>query len=517
MEDIRTIINALLKRKKVIIISIITIVSLTLIFKLATTYALLSVSASGEGISSSKITVYTSSDSANRKATGVGLQIVKRDTKSIIVASSNTVKTQTQVSIPWYGYATTSVILRSDKNADKIEYANNFKEGCATYNSITKKLTGFECSNSAFLQPYQGSNGRDQGQTLSVSYDIAQPYLGGVIAITNGTDADHPITVLDKTGKYATYNIPDEIDEDNISSLKLFSHTSSSTDGRFVIVDGNTGDVYLGTPQETMRSVDYIRHAAPNNYNPDFQKTLCALTGDIVYCYRAEYAIGDIDRSINPPVDTMTTYSYQNEESSTLELDENLLTDEFYATSNGKLYGKRFKKLYTFNIIGETIVSKELAQNIDSGVAGDDFYYVQQGGLYKISDNNPDAHQVFSSSNITLKQAYISDEKIFMLGSITGGKSTTYAYKLNDENNTNPGTRIIDLFPTASDKLSGVTNQDMIGNELFITIPIALNKNARTAAEMVDQDKLEASKQKITNELGILGIDTTAVKVTYYY
>lgn len=464
----------------------------------------------------SGITVYASSDSGTSVAGGVGLLIVPRDTKSLIV-STNSGSVQSKLQIPWYGFVTKSVELTRDKNAEKIAFRSTTASTCVSYSPALERLSYFDCDNPVSLVWYNApSTGRWSVKLLSLlSYpnQEALPYMGGVIGISSMYGGETPIpdiTVVTSKGKKIYLKAPRNIDQVSLSQSRIVTDTSDPNNSRFVIV-GRTGITYLATPNLQNKTVEYKEVPAPDNYNPVRNSTECTINDETVYCYRGVGAIGDSTIEGANLADfkpSVTVASFGGGSERNYEVIDLPVADEIYATNTGKLYAKSYKKLFYLEQKGDKLTPVELSQNVDSASAERNVYFVQDGSVYQVDDGTHNSHRLFYSPNVNVKAVYAADGKVFAIGSTYFDPSVTYAYKLTGDDNVFPGDRLIDLFPSESEIPEMVSN-DLVGTTLSVQLNVPMR--SQSAGEVA------VRKTAVIDYLQSRGVpvDPNRIKFTY--
>lgn len=472
------------------------------------------------------VVTYASSDAENTKAGGAGLLLVSRETKSLLVTAGTRIKTQTKVEIPWYGFTDKKVTLTQDTNAEKVAYQSMTGTTCASYNPQLDKLLYYACRNPKTILKYDTpSNGAWTNKKVADIYysnGEPKPYMGGVIGIAHvhATDAKEQgdIIYTTESGKAVPYEAPEETDHETINGAKLFTDTYDPTNNRFILVD-QLGDIYLGTPSGS--SVTYEKIPAPDNYDSSYNETHCAIKDESAYCYRGKSAVGDanhdasLDKSAGYEI-VSTSFADNSPVTSTITGAEGVLNIDGIYVANGQIYAKVYKKLYRLDMLNGSYVMNEMLQNVDSVSGGNDLYAIQDKGVYKLDKTTSDFHQVFYSDNILPKTVYAVSDKVFIVGNTKGNTRTTYAYALNNERNTTPGKRMIDLLPLKSGVLTGSTDNDFVGNRMLVTLPVITTKATRGQSG-IDTGEMEARKVDVLNALRAqdISIDEENIQFTY--
>jgi hypothetical protein len=445
--------------------------------------AFMFVAVSGE-TNNAQLATYTVTDGTTKRMGGSGLFIVPRSTQGIIVSAGDNIKTQTKVDIPWFGIAFQSVQLNADKNADKVAFAGPETGICAAYAATTDKLSYYDCQTPTALMQYQTpDDGKWVNKSVAslayISSQVLPPYMGGVIGITPGSQNDPSIPSGESHGiegvsvtatsvdKKVSYNAPSEINAENIAGLRLFTDTNNPNNDKFVLVDA-FGTIYLASPATDGKTVEYNRISPPEDYNYRYNQTICSLEDGTVYCYRGSTGIKSDGKSATtkPSVVQLT---FTDGVVNTADVQGADVLDGFYATTTGKLYGKNGKSLYSIESSSGKYSASKLIQTPEGVATDDKLYFVQDNGVYELDDTTHSSHQVFYSSNITIKSIYPVDGKLYVFGATKNSKAIS-AYLVNTSSDTAPGKRLIDILPLSGDDISGITSSDLVGDKVLIKL-----------------------------------------------
>lgn len=483
-------------------------------------------------IDANTIVTYAASDKPNKEVGKTGIMLVPRDTKSLVVTSGANIKTEANVDIPWYGFADKKVELRRDKNATKVAYRSTVGAECATYDPQRDGLSYYDCDNAKNLVNYQTPNvGIWQNKQIASFYypnGKALPYLGGVIGLSRSnlnyseegvfytklpTAGD--ITVISSTGQSSTLNSPDSItDKSQFNFSGLYTNTNNPRDKHFVIATVK-GDIYIGTPTGG-KTVDYHRIAAPVDYDSSHNQTLCSLYDQGVYCYRGKTAYGDVSPNFDYSKVTgsqIVHYSYMDKSVQTTKLTKDLFAlGQFQTTIGGELYATYYKELYRFVKSNDTYTAEPISQNANAIAAADVMYYIQDKGVFAVDQTDKTtSYQVFYSKNVIPKSLYAVAGKLYIIGSIPGDESVTYAYLLGSDDDTQPGNRAIDILPIASKDLPGAYLNDLVGQRVFVMLDLNVTTSKPTSAE------IEEKKRQIVQKLSLYGSSINASNIQFAY
>lgn len=515
-------VTLILKYKKIIAITGGVILLLFFIIRIMSSYAVIYIDTASSFKPTNQV-LYTSSDATTQKSllSVFNLHLIPRDTKSIIVTASSSIKTQSELTLPWYGYAYKEVSLVHDKNAEKVAFNSTLSALCATYDGDSRLLS-YTCESPDSLSEYTAPEaGLWQNNKIADLYydDATAPYMGGIIGLSPSESTDvsqkSDIVAVTKEGRIIFYNTPDDFDTATINQARIFTDINDPTSNRFVLVDIQ-GNIYLGAPQEASGKVDYRQIPPPEKYNPDFNQTFCTVNGDTVQCYRGSSILGEQPDNFDPTnyaPDSLAELSFTDESINTRSVrnDSSVSLYNFYSTTSGQLFAKSSKKLYHLKKENNQYTLNEISQNVDSATGGKSLYFIQDNGVFEVDPKTLDSHQVFHSSRVIPKKLYSSANTLFIIGNVEGINGVTYAYRLTDENNTGSGKRIIDIIPANPlQQLPDTNSLDLVGDRVQIQLHLESRNNTKS-------DVLDEKKLNIIEALRARGVDTDKLTFSFTY
>lgn len=523
MTQISKIISWIITHKRASIVLFLLVIAVLSVYSFLSSNAVIVVTP-GESSLNMKITTFASTDAGTDKIGGSGLMFVARNTKSLIVTTDDERKTQIPLDIPWFGYLEVKVNFVMDKNADKIAFDSIFSPTCVTYSTRLRSLLAYQCSSPSALMQYQtpkSSTWRNIAVASSLYYpnSTAKPYNGGLLGIAP-TQADSPelttspLVFTNDSGQTLYYKPPDDLGNDSFDRAVVYTNPRNPKDTRFVLVSGD-GSVYLATPTGSQGAVKYSKFSpSVETYSEVPHETICRIAGDDVFCYQGRIQAGF--KTSKKTDDVISHYSFEKGHVDSVSVGQSLSLENLFVTNDGKIYGKQYKKLLRFTKTNDRYRTTEIAQNIDSGSASDtSMYYVQNGDVYLVNDTNA-AHLVFHSDNIMVKTVFVADNQVFLLGMVNNSNDKSLqGYVINNEDNTSPGKRIIDLLPVASGQLPYTVSQKLVGNTLQVGLVVTIAKipgDDNTPVSVIDE-----RKQAVLNALKNQGIDTNHLTVQFTY
>ncbi len=466
------------------------------------------------------LSTYVSTDSGITKTNNTtGLMLVSRNTKSLIVKKSDYVKTQVDVDFPWYGFVSKKINFQEDQNATKVAYKSTTGAECMTYSEELDMLSYYDCRNPKTILKYNTPKNKSWSASvvarLYYANGKATPYMGGVIGLADYSESKtassrYSIVYTKPNGKILNYSAPELLTiSSSMQGVQIFTDIGDSTNSRFVVVDPN-GTIFLGTPQDD--NVTYTTIKKPENYTEN-NNTLCSVHADRVVCYRGQSPVGDVeDTSMLKKIAgfSITSSNFDGTNQDTYKLENFGEPVDTISEVNGQLYGKAYKKLFSFDKKGDTYSAKELAQNVDSIAATDTLYYIQNDSIYAYSSEAKSANQVFHSPLLKLRTLLGTDSKLFFTARTIETSTVTYAYRLESSKNTS--SRLIDKLPIAID---GTYSIDLVGNRLSITLS-DVTRLVETR-QIVDQNKLSAAKDEFISKLTTSGINLNTIELEFLY
>ena len=458
-----------------------------------------------------EFTVYTSSNYGTKELGKPGLHIVPRNIKSIIAQAGKNIRTQSQITIPWYGYAAKDIELKVDKNADKIAYKSSLDNPCGVYSDKLNRMSQYSCFNSNSLVYY---NTPEKGEwTIEKIADMFYPnytpaaYMGGLLGVgyLRNSDVIPPSNVISvsDTGEINYLKNPEGVDINKITEAGIFTDKHDQANNRFAFVTAD-GIIYLGVPK-SKTDVEYTKITPPKDYDPNTQQTLCDVNGDFVTCHRGlSPNLGDADIDFDSIKPNIVTLNFTDSSTEILNVGRLLTLDNIAVTNDGLIYGKNHKKLFFFEKKDTQYNTVELSQNIDGIAAGDQLTFLQDNGVFTVDPASRNLYQIFYSNNIQPKRLFSASGKVFIIGKVPGDKNSSYAWVLNDEDNANNGNRLIDKLPSSPDALE-YGDTDFVGN--VINIKVLTDRSSTTQG-------IHNTKQTTLDYLDSIGVDTGKLQLS---
>lgn len=505
---------------------VLAIAAITVVY-LFTQYSVVSLSLSGiKGESNVTATTTTSAHSV----LGIGdLYIVPRGTNVLVVADGDYRKTVVPVDIPWYSFTQASAEIVDDTNADKVAFHNTSSTACNAYHIKSESLLSYNCNRADTLQKYSTKDWQNNKfANLDPNLRSIKPFRGGVIGILYNANSDAnyigPIVTVDQSGKLSSHSAPRDIDMTVLNLATIYTDTKNPANDRFVL-SAWTGELYLGIIGRG-GNVTYEKINPVEDYNPSLNRNLCELHDDRVTCFTGEVdgvvvpeegpdgSTGDEPPSANS---TLTKYTYTGSRSE-FKFQTRFVPGDIYQTADGRVYSINNKTLYEFVTRDGTVKLDIIATDVDTAGAGEKLYFASMGGVYELeSGASRTSHQRFYSHNVIPAEISVYGDNIYIIGKIKGAGDTTYAYLLNEQPNTNPGNRLLDLIPKKFGELNGIGDMDFIGDKIRIKLLLSLPKNPPRNSNFSYVGEVQKAKINAEDELKNHGINVEQYSISYTY
>ena len=445
----------------------------------------------------SDATIYASRDLTYEKIGGAGIHIIKRDINKIVVKTERNISTLSRFDAPWYGFAYKKIELKRDKNADKIAFKASLKRACGTYSKKLDRLAHYSCSPSpSALMYYKAPT--DSPWTLEEISPLDYPsftptnYMGGLIGVSYDnypdTSMGKHLSIVSEDGKTSTLNWPPETTSSNNTKnltldqfnkneadgsvqAKIFTDISNQENRRFILVLPD-GTIYLATPHSGSQ-VDYKKINPPAWYDTENSQTICSLHDIAVTCFRGLSDTPTGELGSKPTQSNIVEFSFEDTTQHETKLEDNLILQDFGATTDGFIFGRNNGKLFYFkkDRRDNTLHRLELSGRADSLTVSNKAYFIQDRGVFAIDTATLDAQQVFYSTNIVPERLTIAGADVFVIGkSVQRQEGYTYAWHVATQDNTGDKERLIDILPSFIEA-STYGTIDLVGNSIYIEVP----------------------------------------------
>lgn len=493
--------NQIIQNQKKLLLagSLFAILSLAVWLYSSFTYVYLTVGEVPAGIQRDTLSIKVSDGYTYTKTTNEGFLLLPKSIKTITVKAGKTISSQIALNVPWYRFIPINTDLQYSKDANATSFSSLTGSRCAVYDDYSEQLVGYNCNKPSNLI---STTKNDQGywtttatETFGYINNHVSPYKNGLIGPLYTQDNGPSVGVVDARGQRQIYRLPKEITFDDLRTNKIVTDTTDSTNSNVVIIRNN-GEIYTATPQKHNQPVAYKKYSPPKGYDHKNQQTLCTIKAATAYCYRGAHIQGDQqlpDIKDRQPA-TISTLSFNEQRQTTRQIADPMI-EEIHVTAGGTIYVRNYMSLYKAVEHSTSYSLQNVAQQVSSVSANKSLYYTSSNGVYRLSDGNNQATQVFYSPHIDTKRIYAVNNKVFVLGSVKNSSKQLYAYEITPNDYTEAKKRLIDQFPTQQGEIPGVLSQKLVDNTLYVSVATPITKTTTPAPE--DTNKRNDIQQKV--------------------
>lgn len=426
---------------------------------------------------------------------------------------------------------TIEINIYRDKNATK--YASD-SPGCITYSNETDRLLSYSCTQPSQLleykQPPTSSVPRNTPVATIAKPDTAvythKPYSGGVLGIRiprfmANVPTNQFVFNINNNGEEATFNIPDGMNQTQLDASNIVTDTTSRSGTNFLITSKQFKKVYFAELQGD-EDIRYKEYTLPESFSGTFDSLICQLLETTAYCYHG--------LSSGPPDSQNETKHHEDEKPGTIviidfsnkpiarqySVSHSVPVDALYVTKAGKLYALSGEDLVAVTFQDNQAVTNTYIPKAGSVSSGDGLYFVRDNAVYKLDDERNESYLVFRSANLRIANIVGLNENIFINAYINGaGGQRIHTYKLDDEPNTSPGSRLIDILPLNFKESDDISDMSFYKDRLHIRVKVPVQKTGRASG--VNTGVFEQKKKQIRALLEQKSIDTSKLTITYSY
>lgn len=430
-----------------------------------------------------------------------GLKVLSTDIEMLSIKAGETIAQQIPVKMPWYRFTTISANLQYSNRAIATSFLSTTGSSCAAYNPDIDQLTGYPCLNASRLLSQEKLGETWQTvptDTFSYIAGAGTPYKNGVIGALYTEQHRSSVGVKAVGSDGIIYKLPDEITYEDLRANPIVTDSAHPDNNSFVIIT-QPGDVYIATPGQPEETVSYRKYTAPKEYDPKTQQTRCTLSGQVAHCYRGVRLQGDQALSdVAKVTSTISRLSATTQKEVARTVDESM-ADTIYATTDGTIYLQKYTDLFRANEKGDVYQLQKVAQQVQSVSTGEELKYISNQGVYRINSESGRANQIFYSSNVKPIRIHSAGDKTFVFATSGESRQTVYGYEVLKEEYNEKSKRLIDLFPARADRLPGVTDQRLIGNELYVSFAAPITKTVTPTQQSLDT--VEQRRKAISNAI----------------
>lgn len=457
-----------------------------------------------------------------------GFYFIRHDT-SALKASTNNYSTIKNITEPKNG-DTLTINLYRDKNATKYSSAN---PGCFTYSKKTDRLLSYNCTKPTQLSEYVSSGSMPNNKSIATIAQIdtnvytIKPFQGGVTGIrmprfVANIPTNKFLFKIDENGKESTSSVPDNITQEQLNATNVITDTTTeSNDSILLVSKQNSSLFYKDSISNTTNS--YKNYKLPDNFSPTFDALSCQLLATMAYCYYGPNSDPSDSQTqtqhrTNEKKGTIVTVDFSDETpaAQTYTIADSTPLDTLSVTQGGNLYGMSYRDLMSIELSGSSATLKPFVVDSGSVSTSDGIYFVRDNSVYKYDDTKNESYLVFHSDKLRISTVTSLNGETFVNAyTQEGSGQRIHTYKINDEPNMTPGTRLIDVLPLDFKDSPDISDMDYYKNNLYIRVKVTVKKTGRSTG--LDQAAFNESKKRIEQLLKDRNINTETLTINYSY
>lgn len=430
-----------------------------------------------------------------------------------------------------------SVTINLYRDRDTKKYSGD-SLGCASYDKEVDRLLSYSCGKPVNLVHYSRpleNTGIWRNELVAQINDgtspisSLKPFNGRLLGVHQHPDSDMEVRnllfTIDKLGNKKRYNLPADIERNNLPGVSLVVDTASDSN-HFLLVDNGTGGVTLGTLEGD--DVTYTHSAAPKEYNSTFDVRICTLIELTARCYSGNgsgssdhehYDSHKEEDQINI-IETID-FSNKNPVSKTYVIKgENPGFGSIYATTSGSLYLSSsnqlgFVDIHLVQLDKDSATTKPALINVSSASFGNGISYIQDNAIYKLDDEKNESYKVFSSKKLRLSSITPVGGDLFFNAFITDATDQKlHTYKILDGASAEEeGKRTVDLLPLHND--SSIIANDYMGNIVRVRVFASASPDNSRTKLIYNENEYSNNRNLIESRLTSLGITSDKYQITY--
>lgn len=483
------------------------------------------------------VSLYSSSQ--NQKESSIfiigEIGLVRRDTVALRAVSGSYQTSKSIPPLPLIGFTSVTINLYKDRAVQK--YSGE-SLGCAAYDKAADKVVSFNCFTPVNLVHYnRPTDGAIWENKLLATmtegfppiYSI-KPFMNGVIGIQQHPESDQDyrnlVFTYDSNGTRKSYDLPPEVDRNNIGSLSLKVDSASSDSGKFMIINSATGELHVGTLSSG--TVTYNTTKVADDYDSR-DAFICTLLTSTVYCYLGlsshesdnPFESTDHSKDITNSTIKVFDFSKSNPSVSVYNFSNEIGVNGIHVTRAKNIYITSENKdtflddIYGIRLENEKATPQLMLTDISSTDFGNGLLYVQNNAIYKIDDEKDESYKVFSSKNLRISNINTIGDDVFFnafVEKMTDQKLHTYKL-LNHASQQPAGKRLVDLLPFYMG--SSLIDIDYMDSTIRVRVFATAIPDRATGRLLVDGGEYENNRVAIENQLNSLGITSENYKIIY--
>lgn len=425
------------------------------------------------------------------------------------------------------------VVINLYKDRNAIKYSGD-SLGCITYSQSNDSVLTYSCTNPRKLVSYSKTEKDKMPQNIpiativqpdSIAYSV-KPYKGGVLGIRmpkflGNVPTNRFLFATDSNGKTIEAAVPDDISQEQLNGTSVVTDTGSKANDSFLIINGSTGKIYYADNIDTSL-MKYKEYTLPSDYSKDFDTLLCNLLEKTVYCFYGNNSDSpdsaleaDYHNERKPASFVKIDFGTQEPNTEKFTTREDTTVDSLFVTNAGKLYAISSNSIGKVTKSGNVARMTTIIPDVRAASAGNGLYFVRNNTVYKYDDVTNESYAVFSSQKIKPANIINIQDEIFINGYIDSREGQRlHAYRLTDELNTSPGTRIIDLLPLGLNESSDVSDMDLFKSNLHVRLKVNISK---TSGGAVDIQSFQEAQKRVLNLLQERSVNLNNLDITFSY
>lgn len=499
---------------------IVAVIVLIIAYATFSRYSFIYISVDSPLDNNDNITVIATTDSEDIESEGAGLKVLPNDVMSVTVSQGDYLATSKALKVPFYRFVNLAIDLKYSKNASALAYENLSNTDCSTYNSNLKSLLSYNCLNPVALQSYtEQESGAWINKTVSKTngssnLDKTKPYMGGLLTINPSVEysSRDALIVHPGSGDESTdLPKPKGLTNAQMVTSAITTNRYNPTDRNFVVI-GSDKIAYFGNFNGG--NLNYHTIAPLEDLDEWHDKPSCNITEKIVVCYYKARNTGD-HSDYSTPTEYISVYDIATDKTVTKSLANEMSFERIYVTTNGDIYGRMFRNLYSLEEESNKYTAKILDTTVTAAGAGESIYYIKNNRVYKYNKSSMQSELEFYSKNIAPSSIIVQD-KVYILGHDKARSTSMYAYELTSEDYTTLEPRIVDLLPVVNDDSSITFEQQLVGNKLSILMHLTVNRED-SSNPAIDKDEFNKTRDAIERQIEKTGVDTSKLEIVYNY
>ena len=461
------------------------------------------------------------------------LALIRRDTISLRAVSEPYQTNKSIPPLPLVGFTSVTINLYRDHDAEK--YSGD-SLGCVAYDKPINKVLSYDCYRPVNLVTYERptDGGIWENKVLATMTDqyppiySIKPFMNGIIGIQQHPDSDKEFRNLvftyDSNGKKTSYNLPPEINRNDIGNLSLVVDSVSTDSGKFMIINTSTGELYLGTLQND--TVTYRNSKVSDRYD-SADALFCTLVSSVGYCYSGTSTEDSDNPYHNKDKDKVAStvevidFSKNNPTVSVYELSKEIGVNGIHVTRAKNIYitsknaDSLLDDIYSISLQDGKATPQLMLTNISSTSFGSGLMYVQNNAIYKIDDEKNESYLVFESKHLRISNLIPIGGDVFFTAFINDmTDQKIHTYKLLDHASQLPtGKRLVDLLPFYMG--SSLLTIDYMDNTVRVRVFASSTVDRANNRLLYDEGEYGLNKSIVESRLNSLGITSDKYKIIY--